>query len=55
MNSNGPIILLSLAFGFTIALRIVFLIILRSGEKTKTPRTRGPEPTVIPSELFNSN
>jgi hypothetical protein len=52
MNSLGPLILLALAFGFTLAIRVVILIVLRSGETTKAPRTGGPEPTVIPSDLF---
>ena len=52
MNSIGPLIFLSLAFGFTLAVRIVILIILRSGETSRTNRTVGPKPTVIPSDLF---
>jgi len=53
LNSIGPLILLALAFGFTLAIRVVILIVLRSGETTRTTRTGGPEPTVIPSDLFN--
>lgn len=52
MNSIGPLIFLSLAFGFTIAIRVIILIVLRSGETTRAPRTGGPEPTVIPNDLF---
>jgi len=52
MNSIGPLIFLSLAFGFTIAVRVVILIVLRSGETTRTNRTVGPKPTVIPDDLF---
>jgi len=54
MNSIGPLILLSLGFGFTLAIRVVILIILRSGETTRTHRTLGPKPTVIPNELFST-
>ena len=53
MNSIGPLIFLSLAFGFTIAVRVVILIVLRSGETTRTTRTLGPKPTVIPNDLFS--
>lgn len=52
MNSLGPIIFLALAFGFTLATRVVILIILRSGETSRTPHTQGTTPTVIPSDLF---
>ncbi len=52
MNSIGPLIFLSLAFGFTIAVRVVILIVLRSGETTRTTNTTGPKPTVIPDDLF---
>lgn len=55
MNTIGPLIFLSLAFGLTIALRIVFLLIIRSGETTKSKRTQGPTPTVIPHDLFAAN
>jgi hypothetical protein len=54
MNSIGPLIFLSLAFGFTLAIRVIILIVLRSGETTRTTRTRGPKPTVIPSDLFSA-
>jgi len=52
MNSTGPIILLSVGFRFTLAIRVIILIVLRSGETTRTPRTGGPKPTVIPNDLF---
>ena len=52
MNSLGPIIFLALAFGFTLATRVVILIILRSGETSRTPHIEGTPPTVIPSDLF---
>ena len=54
MNSIGPLIFLSLGFGLTLAIRVIILIILRSGETTRTTRTVGPEPTVIPSDLFSN-
>ena len=52
MNSIGPLIFLALAFGFTLAIRVVILIVLRSGETTKAPPADGQQPTVIPSDLF---
>ncbi|MGV6815093.1 MAG: hypothetical protein ACWA5W_08810 [Phycisphaerales bacterium] len=55
MNSIGPLIFLALAFGFTIAARVVILLVLRSGETSRTTHTTGPGPTVIPSDLFDTN
>jgi hypothetical protein len=55
MNSIGPLIFLSLAFGFTLAIRVIILIVLRSGETTKAHRTDGKQPTVIPSDLFSAS
>ncbi len=53
-NSIGPVILLAVAFAFTLAVRVAILILLRSGETTRTPNTKGPKPTVIPSDLFEN-
>ena len=55
MNSLGALILLSLAFGVTIAIRVIILLVLRSGETTKAPRTDGEKPTVISSDLFTKS
>ncbi len=48
MNSLGPLIFLVLAFGFTLALRVVILIVLRSGETTKAPPANRQQPTTTP-------
>jgi len=54
MNTIGPLIFLSLAFGFTLAIRVIILIVLRSGETTRTNPAVDPKPTVIPNDLFST-
>ena len=58
MNTIGPLIFVTLAFGSLLALRIVFLLILRSGETKKDKRLLRPgeaQPTVISKNLFSSD
>lgn len=53
MKTIVPLIFLTLAFGFLLALRVVFLLVIRSGETPRTKHTNGPKPTVISNELFS--
>lgn len=56
MNTLGPLILLSFAFAFLLLVRVIILLVLRSGETTKrTPRQVGPQPTVIKDDLFTDH
>jgi len=58
MNTIGPLIFLTIAFGSLLAIRIIFLLIIRSGETTKDKRLLRPgesQPKVIKADLFASN
>ncbi len=53
MNTLGPLILLSFAFALTILVRVIILLVLRSGETKKRTRPQtGEPPTVIQDDLF---
>lgn len=55
MSEVGPLIPLGFAFGLLMLARIVFLLVLRSGEnKRHTRPNSGDQPTVIENELFAS-
>jgi len=54
MNSISPTIFLALAFGFTLAVRVAILIILRSGETTRTPNIDHSKPTIINNAKFDN-
>lgn len=53
MNTLGPLILLCITFAFLLGVRVVILLVLRSGEMTKRPRiAAGSPPTIIRDSLF---
>lgn len=53
MNTIGPLILLGFTFALLLLVRVIILIVLRSGETTKRTRPpMGESPTVIHDELF---
>ncbi len=53
MNTLGPLILLGFTFALLLLVRVIILLVLRSGETTKRKRPpMGESPTVIHDELF---
>lgn len=53
MNTLGPLILLGFTFALLLLIRVIILLVLRSGETTKRKRPQsGEPPTVIQDELF---
>jgi hypothetical protein len=47
MGATVPILLIALAFLALLLLRVVILLIMRSGETHRTPNRNTPPPTVI--------